>query len=131
MAGYGECWEKDQYIQGESEEVQKEAEKEKQEGIQGQWQHDSLAKDHLEQVKCCKNTGVCLRTASVEWNVPGKYGPHGELFYFLIKKELATMPLAPSSRLTSAKREGVERVDVKLLERHVDIWLPKESNVGK
>ena len=27
---------------------------------------------------------VCLRTASVEWNVPGKYGPHGELFFFLV-----------------------------------------------
>ena len=35
---------------------------------------------------------VCLRTASVEWNVPGKYGPHGELFFFLIHKEPATMP---------------------------------------
>ena len=35
---------------------------------------------------------VCLRTASVEWNVPGKYGPHGELFFFFIQKELATMP---------------------------------------
>ena len=23
---------------------------------------------------------VCLRTASMEWNVPGKYGPHRELF---------------------------------------------------
>ena len=33
---------------------------------------------------------VCLRTASVEWNVPGKYRPHGELFSFLIHKELAT-----------------------------------------
>ena len=30
---------------------------------------------------------VCLRTASMEWNVPGKYGPHGELFFFLIQKE--------------------------------------------
>ena len=29
---------------------------------------------------------VCLRTASMEWNVPGKYGPHGELFFFLIKE---------------------------------------------
>ena len=28
-----------------------------------------------------------LRTASTHWNVPGKYGPHGELFFFLIKKE--------------------------------------------
>ena len=35
---------------------------------------------------------VCLRTASVEWNVPGKYGPRGELFFFLMQKEPATMP---------------------------------------
>ena len=49
---------------------------------------------------------VCLRTASVEWNVPGKYGPHGELFFFLIQEELATVPaietLAPSSVPSSA-----------------------------
>ena len=35
---------------------------------------------------------VRLRTASLEWNVPGKYGPHGELFFFLIQKDPATMP---------------------------------------
>ena len=35
--------------------------------------------------------GVCLRIASVEWNVPGKYGPHGELFFFLFQKEPATV----------------------------------------
>ena len=29
-----------------------------------------------------------LRTASMEWNVLGKYGPHGEFFFFLIQKEL-------------------------------------------
>ena len=34
--------------------------------------------------------GECLRTASMEWNVPRKYGPHGELFFFLIQKEPAT-----------------------------------------
>ena len=34
---------------------------------------------------------VCLRTASMEWNVPGKCGPHGELFFFLIQKEPATV----------------------------------------
>ena len=28
-----------------------------------------------------------LRTASTQWNVPGKYGPHGEPFFFLLKKE--------------------------------------------
>ena len=26
---------------------------------------------------------VCLRTASVEWNVAAKYWPHGELFFLL------------------------------------------------
>ena len=30
---------------------------------------------------------VRLRTASTQWNVPGRYGPHGELFFFLLKKE--------------------------------------------
>ena len=30
--------------------------------------------------------------ASSEWNVPGKYGPRGELFFFLIHQELVTMP---------------------------------------
>ena len=27
----------------------------------------------------------------MKWNVPEKYGPHGELFFFLIQKESATM----------------------------------------
>ena len=30
---------------------------------------------------------VRLRTSSCFWNGPRKYGPHGELFFFLIKKE--------------------------------------------
>ena len=34
---------------------------------------------------------VRVRTASVEWNVPRKCGPHGELFVFLKKKEPETM----------------------------------------
>ena len=28
----------------------------------------------------------------MEWNVPGKYGPHGELFFFLIQKEPTIVP---------------------------------------
>ena len=32
---------------------------------------------------------VCLRTASVEWNAPGKSEPHGELFFMLFQKEPA------------------------------------------
>ena len=34
---------------------------------------------------------VCLRTASMERNVPGMHGPHGELFFLMIQKEPATM----------------------------------------
>ena len=36
---------------------------------------------------------VCLRTASMEWNVPGKSEPHGELFFFLFEKEPALPPV--------------------------------------
>ena len=36
---------------------------------------------------------VCLRTASMEWNVPGKYGPHmASSFFFLIQKEPVIAP---------------------------------------
>ena len=34
---------------------------------------------------------VRLRTPSCFWNVPRKYGPYGELFFFLIKKEPFTL----------------------------------------
>ena len=30
---------------------------------------------------------VRFRTSSSYWNVPGKYGPHSELFFFLNRKE--------------------------------------------
>ena len=30
---------------------------------------------------------VRLRTAATHWNVPGKYGPHGELFFFFLQKK--------------------------------------------
>ena len=53
------CWEKDQLIQGmweyvsleraKAKKFRKDAEKEKQEGIQGQWQQESLSKGFLEQ----------------------------------------------------------------------------------
>ena len=35
---------------------------------------------------------VCLRTTSMESNVLRKYGPHGELFFFLLQKEQAIAP---------------------------------------
>ena len=30
---------------------------------------------------------VRLRTTSTQWNVPGRYGPYGEFFFFLLQKE--------------------------------------------
>ena len=35
-----------------------------------------------------------LRTASTHWNVPGKYGPHGELLFLLIEKKLEMVPIS-------------------------------------
>ena len=45
---------------------------------------------------------ACLRTASMEWNVPGKHWPHGELFVFLIQKEPATVPGSETSPFFNA-----------------------------
>ena len=44
-----------------------------------------------------------LRTASTCWNVSGKDGPRGELFFFLIKKEPAASNDVPSNPLVSAE----------------------------
>ena len=30
---------------------------------------------------------VCLCTTKTQWNLPRRYGPHGELFFFLFEKE--------------------------------------------
>ena len=56
-----EMWE---YCSCERSKVKKfrdDAEKEKQEGIQGQWQRESPAKEYLEQVKCCKDSDCTPR----------------------------------------------------------------------
>ena len=37
------------------------AEKEKQEGMQGHWQRESRAKEYLEQVTCCEDTDCTAR----------------------------------------------------------------------
>ena len=100
---------------------------------------------------------VCLRTASVEWKVPGKYEPHGELFSFLIQKEPRYRRLvrlsAPSSMQASAPPFSLLKSSRKcaLIALHIIaeegeggqdgchalIWEPmesglyKKSNVGK
>ena len=38
----------------------------------------------------------------MEWNVPGKYGPEGELFFFLMQQEPATMPGSETLRFYCA-----------------------------
>ena len=48
---------------------------------------------------------LALRIASTHWNVPGKYGPHGELFFFLLKKEPMVLgELIECKPCTSAER---------------------------
>ena len=46
---------------------------------------------------------VRLRTTSAQCDVPGKYGPYGELFFFLLKKEPMVLRelvwFCPASRL--------------------------------
>ena len=38
-----------------------------------------------------------MRTAFTYWNVPRKFGPHGELFFVLVKKELVMVSKDVSS----------------------------------
>ena len=48
---------------------------------------------------------VRLRTTSKQWNVPGRYGPYGELFFFLLEKEPMVLRelcrLGPSASFSS------------------------------
>ena len=42
---------------------------------------------------------VRLRTASTQWNVPGRYGPHGELFFFLVEERAEGLgPVSQSTK---------------------------------
>ena len=48
---------------------------------------------------------VCLRTVSMEWNMPGKCGPHGVLLFFLIQKKPA---IVPATILSTSSVQGWE-----------------------
>ena len=52
---------------------------------------------------------VRLRTASTHWNVPGKKGPHSELFFLLIKKEqvVASSEVLPKPFCLCRNAQGV------------------------
>ena len=55
-----------------------------------------------------------MRTSSSAWDVPEKYGPHGELFFFLIRKEPVALvqavpfePFVPAETLRTCALIGL------------------------
>ena len=50
---------------------------------------------------------VRLRTSSSYWNAPGRYGPHSELFFFLIKKEPQFKPSVLAETLKACALIGL------------------------
>ena len=83
------------------------------------------------------------RTASTHWNVPEKYGPHGELFFFFIKMEqmVASHEVLPNPCVSAETLKACALVGLHLLaaegedgssgsqspdfRRHVEIWVSK------
>ena len=75
VADYGECWERTSLYkecgstsllkERKRKKFLKDAEKEKQEGIQGQWQQESLAKEFLDQEKSSADTDCLPRNDEV------------------------------------------------------------------
>ena len=57
-----EVWEYFPWERAKANQFLKDAEKEKQEGVQGHWQREFPAKEYLEQVKCCTDTDCTPRT---------------------------------------------------------------------
>ena len=70
----------------------------------------------------------------MEWNVPGKYGPHGELFFILIQKEPATVPVSEifSPFFNADIRVLLFSADVlkKWRRRPSELWLHTIRNVS-
>ena len=67
---------------------------------------------------------VRLRTASTQWNIPGKYGPRGELLFFLIQMKpdcwariFALFREYNLQRLQSMHEESTEGEEMKRQER--------------
>ena len=60
---------------------------------------------------------VRLRTASTHWNAPRKYGPHGELFFFFIKKEqvVASNEVLPHPYVSAEMLEACALIGLHLL----------------
>ena len=58
-----------------------------------------------------------LRTVSTHWNVPGKSGLHGELFFFFIKKEqvVASTEVLPNPCVSAETLKACALIGVHLL----------------
>ena len=50
-----EMWEYYCHERSRVKQLREDAEKERQAGVQGQWQHESPAREYMEQVKCCSD----------------------------------------------------------------------------
>ena len=58
-----------------------------------------------------------LRTASTHWNVPRKYGPHGELYFFVIYKEqvVASNEMLPNPFVSAETLKACALIGLRLL----------------
>ena len=89
-----------------------------------------------------------LRTASTHWNVAGKYGPHGEVFFFLIQQEsVASNEVLPNPSVSAETLKACALIGLHLvaaegevgssgsqspdLRRRVEIRLPKKPVLGQ
>ena len=70
---------------------------------------------------------VRLRTTSTQWNVPGRYGPYGELFFFLLEKG-ANGPQGAESAGASIPVEAVKACALVGLMQKKPTFVPDSEN---
>ena len=66
---------------------------------------------------------VRLRTGSTQWNLSGKYVPHGELFFFLIQKEsvVASNEVLPNPFVSAETLKACALIGMHLWHRKVKL----------
>ena len=75
---------------------------------------------------------LCLRTVSMEWNVPEKYGPHGVLFFFLIQKKPAIAPNSETSLFSAGVLKKCALIALHTMEEmEMDVKSPSWEKNGK
>ena len=104
----------------------KDAEKEKQQGIQGQWQQESVAKEYLEQAKCCADTDCTPRMMKIGKNkkhLQGRSEGHG----MGIRKN--TWRIRKSGKRSGGKVEHRTRNSVEEYRCGVSLRQPEDKEV--